>query len=413
MGRMRSTAGATGIAPGSPFVLGAMLIVSSVNPAIASTGRLRQVPGDPVQSIVAPGVTVALRTFMLGAGVGEGTGNLRSIFVGDNIVGVPGAVVGAASDQLLYGADIVQLVAYTNVDHTILIGNGPTFSAATGQFGNSIYIGSQLFLTPTGYADTFGTVLIGNGGRIRGTNSIGIGAQVDAAGDSTMVGKSGLSAIQGTGVGQVVNVGLRGAALGHRARTGDDGISIGFFADSLGQTNCIMIGRDTAPGGAFNSVVCIGRGTVAFENNCFALGGDQVNGTEMRVLRLGPNTLAGYPGLAVFLPSAAAGNNVAAPTTTIRGGISTGNTAAGGKLAFQTSLIGAGGGAYQALIEVLRFQSGGTVGNPTVVLSNQISTVGAQTVTWLNAPGAAGPKNPAGYLEVIVNGVLSYIPFIQ
>ena len=115
----------------------------------------------------------------------------------------------------------------------------------------------------------------------------------------------------------------------------------------------------------------------------------------MKVLRLGPNTLAGYAGLSVFLPSADNANNKAGPPTTIRGGVSTGNAVAGGKLNFQTSLPGASGATYQTVQTVFRLQSGGALGAPTIAFVNQ------QVI--------AGAVLAAKTLEVEINGVVEHI----
>jgi len=125
------------------------------------------------------------------------------------------------------------------------------------------------------------------------------------------------------------------------------------------------------------------------------------------VFRWGPNTLAGYPGLSIFLPSASAGNNVAAPNTTFRGGISTGNSVTGGRITFQSSTQGAAGAAYQAIADRLRIAPGGVAGLPTIEFVNQISTPGVAAGTLLNAPAAG---NPTIWAEVLYNGVLKFIP---
>jgi hypothetical protein len=401
---------AGGIAAGTPFVLGGYLFVQQATPPVAASGRLVQL-SDAMQSITAKGLTAATKTFVLGKNVAEGANSGSSLYVGEEITAASGVAV-VADRQILFGVGISQTALFTNVDLTILLGNNPTFGtldgggALSGQFGNSVYLGHNQVITGLGYTDTHGGVLIGNSATIRGTNTVGIGTLVVAAGDSTCIGKSGQTAIQGTGVGQVCNVDLRGSALGHRARTGTDGVAIGFFADALGSANSIVIGRD-AVAGAFTSVCLIGRGTVCFENNCFALGGDPTNGAEMQVLRLGPNTLAGYAGLSVFLPSAAAGNNIAAPNTTFRGGISTGNSVTGGRITFQSSTQGAGGGAYQAIVDRFRIAPGGVAGLPTLEFVNQISTPGGAAGTLLNAPVAG---NPTIWAEVLYNGVLHFIP---
>jgi hypothetical protein len=299
------SAGGSGIAAGAPFALHGMLFVAQAAPPVAASGRMQQL-ADAKQSVTAKGVTAALRTFMLGDSVGEGTGNLRSIFIGDNITGVPGAGVGTASDQIFIGTDITELAAYVSVDGALLIGNTPTFSAATGAFGRSVMIGNNLKMTPLGLSiDTLNSVLVGEGGTLNGGDAIGIGAGVIVWGESVNIGKSAIGAgLQSVGVGKAVNLsGNNAIAIGRRARCGNDSVILGFFADGLVATSSIAIGRD-ADCGAFVGSCVIGRGTVALETNAVALGA-RLAGRAGARHGLGPSAGAARGRRGAVIPAAA------------------------------------------------------------------------------------------------------------
>ncbi len=372
-----------GVGAGTPFSIGKYALITGVTPPTIANGRLGQL-ADAAQSIVAPDVSGALRTFVMGDG-SRGGASIKTTLIGEGI-----------KTNFLAGSD-----------RNIGIGGQIDFSAAAGGVANNIWIGWDFIIgTPTNTSNNVlighsitttiasaGVVGIGNDCSVRGGDSVTIGDLALGGAEANVIGKQAQGNTQSQAFGKLAfATGLKAIAIGDRAKATQD--------------NEIAIGPDLVAT-AFTNAVRIGRSSEVFENNAWGLGGDQANGTEMRVLRLGPNTLAGYAGLSVFLPSADAANNQPGPPTTIRGGISTGNAAAGGKLTLQSSLIGAGGGAYQAVIDVLRVQSGGTVGNPTIAFLNQISTPGAAAGTLLNAPVAG---NPAIWAEVLYNGVLHYIP---
>ncbi len=376
--RLLSASGGGGISPGAPFVVTGMLFVQQVSPPFAATGRLAQLT-DAVLSLVAPDITGAADTLVMGSGTGGGLG-IKNTWYGKNIK--TNNAAGSARN--------------------IGIGGNIDFSAAAGGTDNNIWVGWDYNIgTPTATANNVvvghsfvsvnavsGAAVLGNDVQLNGGDSVGVGDLSLATGESTAVGKAAHAS------------GTQSLALAKSARSGGQrSIAIGMNCKA-DQDNEISIGFGINTT-AFANPIRIGRNAEVFEANCVAIGNDQTDGTEMRVMRLGPNTLAGYAGLSIFLPSAAAGNNVLAPPTVIRGGESTGNAAKGGKLTLQTSLIGAGGGAYQAFIDVFRVQSGGTAGNPTIAFLNQIVNAGAVLAAkTLDALGAGTRlRRPGGRVE--------------
>ena len=401
---------AGGIAAGTPFSAtpGDYLFVQQAAPPVAAGGRLKQVQ-DATMSVLAPGISAALRTFMLGNLVGEGPGNLRSLFVGDTISGPSVGTAGAHSDQILVGFDITQLPAYVTVDRTILIGNTPNFVFPTGAFGNSVYIGHTLTLNPIlGSVDTVGSIAIGNGITINGGTAIGIGSNVVVAAESVNIGTSANgTGFQSVGIGKAAHLGGDNCvAIGRRARGGTDSIAIGFFSDTLTATSSIAIGRD-ADAGAFASVIVLGRSSGAAQNNEFCAGGAVAY--PITQARFGPLFDSTYAGLGFQMThSDFAGNNVVAPNFTMKAGTNTGN-AAGGELRFQTATIVGAGGARQVLAE--RFAlipSTGAAGAAIMRFSNYTSGAAAAVGTLNNAPVAGDPATWIPIIDAL--GAVRYIP---
>lgn len=378
--------------------VGSAIVVGVTDPNAASLQTFRTVGG-----IVSKGI--AARTLVLGDGVAENAASAAtdSQFIGDAISGPGGTTT---QRMTVIGAGIAMLAAHESTDRTIHIGGFPTFGKAIGQYGTSVHIGVDLVINPGGAStDTFGSVLVGYGATVRGGNAVGIGALADVGGESVAIGHTITGGgTQSAGLGKGVNLDSNSVALGRRARTGPNSVSLGFYADTLARDSSGAFGRDSAPG--FDASWAFGRGSVCFGTNEFSLGNGPIP-YDMRTLRLGPNTEAGYVGLTIALPSATGGVDIAAPNTTIRAGTSTGASVTGGRIAFQSGTQGASGGVYQTMADRLRIAPGGVAGIPTIEFVNQISTPGALTATLTNAPVAG---NPTIWAEVLYNGLLRYIP---
>lgn len=349
------TSSGGGIAPGSPFVVGKGLLVEQVSPPFAMSGRYGQL-ADAMLSFVAPDVSGAAHTFVVGAG-SQGGLSQKTNLIGENLHtnGLAG------SDRNIYLGGNIDFSAAAGGDaDKICIGWDMAVVSPTNS-GNAIYIGHSIRIS----AASAGALIMGHGAIVSGGDSTGVGTGVQVTGEGTAVGKAAIVAgAQGCAFGKGARAnGLRAIAIGMNTKAdADNEISIGFGMNTIGFANPVRIGRNA----------------VVFGNNEWALGNDPTDGTEMQTLRLGPNILSGYPGLNIFLPSSEAGvNNHAAPPTVIRGGLSLGNAAKGGKLTLQSSLIGAGGTTYQTVMDVLRVQSGGTIGNPALAFLNMIINAGA------------------------------------
>jgi len=399
---LRIVAGGTGISAAPPFTPGQFLIVSQTSPPIAFGGRMQQL-ADAGLSVIAPDVSGAVNSFVLGSGSRvPAVGGTRSIAIGTNVL----AAGNIADQNLLIGSNINAGAVNGNASDVIAIGHDIVLnSAGVTVIGGSISIGANV--TQSG-GDNAESVAIGSGARVAGGVNVAVGALADAAGQSVSVGRGAgnLTASQSVSIGDNSGAQSNGVTVGANASvSGVGGVAVGFGA--LAGTRCVAVGRE-ASGAAFAFAIAIGNGARVFEANACNIGGEEDgNGADMRVFRWGPNTLTGYPGLSVILPSAGSGANQAAPNTTFRGGLSTGNSATGGRIIFQSSVPAASSSTYQAVVPRLRIAPGGAVGVPTIEFVNQVSTPGVAAGTLLNAPAVG---NPTVWAEVLYNGVLKFIP---
>jgi hypothetical protein len=253
-----STAG--GIAAGAPFVLDAALFVQQAAPAVANTGRWARV-ADAVQSLVAPDVLAPadLTSFVVGSG-STSRGRPSTIVVGTNVKSSGDA---SAQRNILIGTDLDPGAASANFNLNIVIGGLSDLSQTAGSV---ISIGYQQARSGAFFIDN--AILLGRGLTVSGGSCVGIGGFCLVGGECVVIGQAAIA----TG-SQVVVIGKdatasntsNGVAIGRRARTSDNAISIGFFCDSLGGSG-ISIGRDASDGG-FAACVVIGRQAVATAAN--------------------------------------------------------------------------------------------------------------------------------------------------
>lgn len=393
---------AGGISAGSPFVLGQGLIVGQVNPAFAVSARFGQLP-DAMLSFIAPDIGGAAQTFVLGAG-SQVVGNApKGVLVGPGLIGRGGPGVG---DKIVMVGGNIDPGVTDNFGDSIIVGWDWVVGGTGTNHTAGVFLGNALsFLGNDGGN---GSVTIGNNAQQTDGDSVTIGSGSFGEGEAVAIGKTARGCSQGVAIGKTARVdgGSAAIAIGFGAQARSvQGIAIGFQAGA-NLDHGIALGR-AANASAFANTIAIGQRAEVFEANACNIGGDQSDGADMRVLRLGPNTLSGYPGLSIFLPSADAGTNVAGPNTTIRAGISTGNSVTKSRVIFQSGTQGASGGTYQTSVDRFRIAPGGVAGVPSIELVNQISTPGAQAATLLNSPKVG---NPTVWMEILYNGVLTFVP---
>lgn len=404
-----------GIQPGTPFNVNQFTFVGAVSPPTLITGRLG-VLLDATESIVAPGLGPALRTFAMGRVVGVGPGNAQSIFLGDNITGCPNGVANADARQIIIGTDIVQPAGFFNNQDAILIGSRFVFPGFGGNFGASVWIGHDV--TCGGAFGVLNAVGIGNSIIVAGGASVTIGQGAHGDGEGVVVGDTALI----TGAAQAIAIG-RGARCDGNNQAA---IAIGRGADARAPFAIAIGFQATAQA---DSSICIGRGTFANSKvDCIILGregvasligdflvGNGVNHPVNRVL-IGPyaDTNGTYPGLTWQLTNSNGGVDQNAPNLRVVGGSNTG-AGVGGELRFETSDIGASGAAQQVTRErVALLPSTGAVGPGGAILrfSNFADGAGGDVVTWTNVPTLNTPTWLPVLYDVGGGPQLGYIPIV-
>lgn len=360
-----------GITAGTPFTERRYVIITEDDPATIAAGRLRQLV-DTFESILAPGPSGGVNSFTLGEGADD-RGADRVVLIGRNVRAAGGSG-GAQGDDCVYIGDGIDAGAaglsgtstiaigrvtfgsggsITSGGSSVLIGFPVTLGGVDA--GNNVAIGQNVTVTTGG-----GSVCIGQGSSVS-TQSVSIGAGCGCAGAGVAVGNNGqANGTDSVGVGRNVRAnGARNVVLGSQSQntSADDVTIVGNSA--------------SAP---FAGAIALGAGAAGAAANHFQVGG-VTSATWITIARIGPGSVAGYPGLSWFHPSAGPGTDQASPHVTWRGGLATGN-AAGGEHRFQTSSPLASGSTFQAAVE--RFAviaSTGLVNAPTLRLSNITPTV--------------------------------------
>lgn len=411
-------AGGVGVASAAPFTAGQYTIITAAPSPTITAGRLGQL-GDAVQSIVAIGTGGPASSFVMG-NLADNQGQADNLVIADgytntNVAGngirgvklggriaIP-AAQGSAEDIVAIGWDIVWNAGSLAIGQTIAIGRDLTFNNAAG----------------TGSAN----VLIGVACTMTGSGGTGVGVGVSVRQQSAVFGRGALSSgDQAAAFGEICNAGLRGVAVGNRARTdntfGGGSIAIGFFTDAL-QVDAIAIGRQAtanfanamalgtlAVAGAADSIAIGAGASTAIANQCtigseasfitlFLVGGASVSATT-RTLQFRPT--AALPGNA----------NQAGWSLDIVAAWGTGN-AATGQISFQTGVVAGAGGALQAIAERLAvIPSTGAAAAPILRFANFTTGVAAAALPAIvNAPLA---RQPIDYIPVVTPAGQGWIP---
>jgi hypothetical protein len=162
---------------------------------------------------------------------------------------------------------------------------------------------------------------------------IGNAAAGHASGGATVIGASASGSANGTAIGFSSDAQGNGVAVGYNSSANSSGVAIG--RDAASGTNSIALGRD-ATTTASNQLV-IGSGvTSEFINNVF----------------IGAGVTSATPTGFTLQATGGSGTNIAGASTTIAGGIGTGN-ANGGNLNLQVAKPGTTGSSPNTLTTVL------------------------------------------------------------
>jgi len=230
----------------------------------------------------------------------------------------------------------------------------------------------------------------------------------------------------------------RATALGYAATaSGTDSLAIGYVAMATGAYGLALGVGTTSSGYGGTAVgfgshadnegsVAIGFGTYANFNHSIAIGyGATCTTTSQAMiggqngaissLRIGNGDTNTSPVDTTIQSTSGSGSNIAGGGLNLASGAGTG-TGVGGTIKFQISPAGASSSTPNSLATVGQVSStgswllGAVSTTPTHSL-NTNTTTGAGVGTLTNVPGAAG--NPAGYIQILINGVVSYIPYFQ
>jgi len=263
--------------------------------------------------------------------------------------------------------------------------------------------------------------LVGTNIIMTGAGGTVLGANTSCNQESSVVGEGALaSGDQAEAFGHDANAGLRGIAIGNRARTdntlGGNAISIGWFADAL-NADAIAIGNQatanfarsvalgrSAVAGAADSIAIGSTASTAIANQC-TIGSDT---SFITLLLVGGGGISATPRTLQFRPSAGSGNNVNGWSLDIVAAWGTGN-AAGGQISLQTGTIGAAGAALQAIAERLAvIPTTGAAAAPILRFANFTSGVAAAALPAIvNAPLA---RQPIDYIPVQTPAGQGWIP---
>lgn len=406
-----------GIAAGAPFVLDAGLFVQQASPPVVNTGRFARL-NDAMQSLIAPSVTGGADSFVMGEGASSPAGQANVTLVGADIVTT--AVVGQANRTAAFGGRITWPAAQGAAEDTVAVGWDIAFVAGGLACGQSVVIGTNVVITPIANSSVSNTI-IGANAAMTGAGGTVLGANTSCNQESSVVGEGALaSGDQAEAFGHDANAGLRGIALGNRARTdntlGGNSIAIGWFTDAL-DTEAIAIGnRATAN---FARTVAIGTDAVAGAADSICLGNEASTavanqctiGSEtsfITLLLVGAGGISATPRTLQFRPPAGSGNNAAGWSLDIVAAWNTGNNATG-QISFQTGVVGAGGVALQAIAERLAvIPSTGAAAAPILRFANFTSGVAAAALPAIvNAPLA---RQPIDYIPVVTPAGQGWIP---
>lgn len=301
------------------------------------------------------------------------------------------------------GAEIFGTGNTVSGSATVVVGDNNTVS---GGF-NTIIGSDQVSLTGSqnttlGYGCNANggnsNLLIGNQANSSADFTICLGIASSTSGDfSCLVGS--LTEVQGTQAtaigGQALVTGPGGTAIGFFSYADANGSSIGFNA--IAQFNSIAIGSNsftTAPAQA-------------------VFGGI---GSPLTQIYFGTGPSDSAPPDYTINGTGASGTDISGGSVSIAGGIGTG-AGSGGSVRIQTTFPAATGSTPNTLATVASFAPTGIItlgasGTTPIHAVNGLTTTGGATIAALsNVPTAA--TAPTGYLELHINGVLSYIPYFQ
>ena len=447
----------TGVWQGTPVVpqyggtgLATLTAYALIAAGTTSTGTFQQVSGlgSSGQVLTSNGAG-ALPTWQA-AGSSGGFAYLSSntsVYGGTNstlsFTGADNTVIGVTAGNALSGG----------ADNTLL---GYLAGEALVSGGQNVVIGSNAGKKLTSSSNVFVGYNVDNNTITSGANNVLIGTGwstgnwIGTSNSNVFIGQGIVAgdAVSNSQSNQCVAVGMGSTA--RATATTARCTAIGANATAVGFNNVGNIsafGANSGAGGAYSTIVgtfsadnshanCIVLGQAASGNtSCFVVGSNQTNGNSsttsasnqiafgmptstyaLKDLFLGNGAAAvAAPSNVSIQPTPGTGSNVTGGNILVTAGNGTGSGGSG-NISFQTAPIAGSTSTPNTLATVLQLNASGSVQigatgtTPTHVL-NTNNTVGSGVGTWTNVPGAAG--NPAGYIQITINGTTSYIPYFQ
>lgn len=309
----------------------------------------------------------------------------------------------------------------TGANNGVAVGWKAAFGSLTTSIGYnsgsgdpvSVFIGSFSSGTGNYNAET----VCGYGSLVNGGQNAILGASAQAgsagAGGCIAIGFNSLSGRTGSGgaaiaIGQTSSVtGIGSVCIGANASDGGNNYSLSLGQAKPNNTNCLVFGLTT------DQSVAIA--TTASNQVTFGTSGSHA--IQLSDLYLGRGAVgdATAPNCSVQ-PSPTVGANIAGGNLTITSGNGTG-TGGSGSIIFKTAPVAASSSTANTMTTVGSISNTGahTLGaastTPVHVINGLTTSGGATTATFTNVP--TGATTPTGYLQVMINGVTSYIPYFQ
>lgn len=360
-----------GIGKGTPFTLGALLMVANVTPPTAADSIAFQ----RTQSATTV-ITIGANSFPLA------TEKLQ--------------VVGG-------------LISDTGAHDNVIIGRGVTAPALAN--GNNVVIGTGS-QAPTVAGATFNTI-VGAGNSFAGITSIG---SCTIVGASNTFGVSFPSTTTIVGSGNTWNNAFAGPGIGIGSSWQGSGVGIGNQQAIAAVNNWVAIGRSVQVNANGQTAVGDNARPVAGHTNAIALGRNAVSvaaaslnvgatgGAQIDTVLIGAgDTQVGGQNI-TYRSTNGSGNNDPAAVMTMVAPLGTGNAVAGG-FTVQVGIAGASGATLQTATQALRIEGG--TGN--IALGSTSSFGSGVGVVFIHNAATNPTTNPAAGGILYVNaGALTY-----
>jgi hypothetical protein len=419
-----------GIAAGSPFVLGDVLFVTQVSPALAaSTPNIFVDTGPSPQQIeigplaATPHATVIGHLAVVPAGGGGnqvviGTSATSGTDTQDDVVighGANAGVTVGGNGAVAIGVGATVGGAAANAGGGVAIGSTAVANNGVAIGQNATCNTGQVAIGISSTAITFG-VAIGNGstasfGGGHGNGSIAMGRNASAGESTDICIGTGNGGTAGAAGGNV----LLGSGVGSAGVSGHDCVVIGSSSNSGGGSasaaasanfTTVIGGNSTA---AHAGARLFGRGITSTAVNQTLLGGTD---DPCATVVIGNGAVAAVPQSVTIGVTGGSGADDIGGTLTIAGGIATG-AGAGGSIVFRTSVVAGSSSTPQALATALTIDNTQLVTFANAPFLTTQSAPGAVVLTLTNGPTAASAGPPQVYLQIKSTGHTYVVPAWQ